>query len=144
MAMFPGLNSDGRDGTLFGQRVSAEFVMVLIAKLGGRAEVNMWQELDALHTAGVRIIAQPKSNIAGPDVYHLVDRNGQPWPPAAPEPAPADTPQLEEGVIEGEIVDEEDRVRGEAMQWRDTDTLDVLDQEENRQDPQEGNHEASQ
>jgi hypothetical protein len=140
--MFPGLNSDGRDGTLFGQRVSAEFVMVLIAKLGGRVEVNMWQELDALHAAGVQIIAQPKSNIAGPDVYRLIDRNGQPWPPAAPEPAPADTPQLEEGVIEGEIV--EDDERGEAMQWRDIVTLDVLDQEENRQDPQGGNHEVSQ
>lgn len=251
--MFPGLSSDGRDGTLFGQRVSAEFVMVLIAKLGGRAEVNMWQELDALHAAGVRIAAQPKSNIAGPDIYHLVDRDGRPWPSAAP---PADTPQLEDGVIEGEIIEvpetetaqdplfgsiaaltswlEGDRPRDahsdavfivklgeeageaaqayigmtgvnprkgvthtrddllgeladvvyagvtaiqhftqdavetrrivldkmerllarmpqepqdehdEAMQWRDTVTLDVLDQEEHRQDPQEGNHEASQ
>ena len=34
--------------------------------------------------------------------------------------------------------------RGQAMQWRDTDTLDVLDQESARQDPQEGNHELSQ
>lgn len=77
----PGLSDDGRDGTLFGQRVSAEFVMVLIAQLGGRVEVNMWVEIDRMHRAGVRIIAQPKFSIAAPDVYRLVDRNGQPWPP---------------------------------------------------------------
>lgn len=134
--MFPDLNDDGRDGTLFGQRVSAEFVMVLIAQLGGRVEVNMWQELNSLHAAGVRIIAHPKSNIAGPDVYRLIDRNGCPWPPAAPDPAPVGTPELEEGVIEGEIV--EDDPRAEAMQWRDADALDQLDQEETRQDPPRG------
>lgn len=133
--MFPGLSSDGRDGTLFGQRVSAEFVMVLIGKLGGSVEVNMFRDLETLRAAGVRIIAQPKRRITDADVYRLVDRDGNPWPPAAPEPAPVGTPQLEEGVIEGEIVEEDERA--EAMQWRDTDTLDMLDQEENRQDPQE-------
>lgn len=81
----PNLNDDGRDGTLFGQRVSAEFVMVLIAKLGGRAEVNMWQELKALRAAGVQIIAVPKGNLFETDVYELRDRDGRPWPPRADE-----------------------------------------------------------
>jgi hypothetical protein len=163
--MYPGLSDNGRDGTLFGQRVSAEFVMVLIAKLGGRAEVNMWQEINALHENGVQIFARPKSSIAASDVYELRDRDGRPWPPAPDESvtvtvvqeprkmlgAPMratsgrdDTvelrPDLEaEGVIEGEIVENAPQhdERAEAMQWRDTDTLDALDQEGNQQDPQE-------
>jgi hypothetical protein len=98
----PTTSDDGRSGTLFGQRVSAEFVMALIAQMGGRAEVNMFLEIENLRRNGVRIVVEPKYNMMGPDRYHLEDRHGAPWPPA---PAPKGTPALEEGVIEGEIVD---------------------------------------
>lgn len=131
----PSLSDDGRSGTLFGQRVSAEFVMALIAQMGGRAEINMWVEIERMREAGVRIIAQPKFAIAAPDVYRLVDRHGQPWPPEEdPEetitvtvvreprkmlgaPVTSTTgrddvieirPDLEDDALEGEIVEEGD------------------------------------
>lgn len=106
MINLPNLSDDGRSGTLFGQRVSAEFVMALIAQLGGVAEVNMFQEIERMRAAGVRIIAAPKFSLTAPDVYRLVDRNGRAWPP----PPAVPVTQLEEGVVEGEIVDEAERM----------------------------------
>jgi hypothetical protein len=102
--MLPNLSDDGQSGTLFGQRVSAEFVMALIAKLGGRVEVNMFQEIERMRAAGVRIIAAPKFSLTAPDVYQLVDKHGAAWPPPAAEPVA----ELEEGVIEGEIMEDGD------------------------------------